>query len=122
MKYLEGRNLVEENLADCPPPETPAAAPSISPFQFMAFATITIGTVMNIINVVNSNNNDNNNNDNNNNNNLNSDNVNTLGGRSIIFPPRHIQKCYDLESASCIVKMMEGSESPFHWKQDTGQT
>ena len=91
------------NLADCPP-ETPAS-PAISPFQFMAFATITIGTVMNIINVVNSNNNDNNNN---NNNNLNSDNVNNLGGRSI---SPQIEKCYNLQSASCIVGVMKARQS-----------
>ena len=78
----------------------------------MAFATITIGTVMNIINVVNSNNNNDNDNNNNNNNNLNSDNVNNLGGRSI-SPQQStlliLSGCYDLDSASCMVKMMKVS-------------
>ena len=74
----------------------------------MAFATITIGTVMNIINVVNSNNNNDNDNNNNNNNNLNSDNVNNLGGRSI-FPATLASECYNLESASCMVKLMKVS-------------
>ena len=99
------------NIADCPP-EAGAAPPAISPFQFMAFATITIGTVMNIINVINTNNNDNNDNNNNNNNNLNSDNVNNLGGRS--FYPL-IEKCHNLNSASCIVGVMKASYalSPF---------
>ena len=48
---------------------------SVSPFQFMAFASITISTVLNIINNINNNNNNDNNN--NNNNNLDSVNVNT---------------------------------------------
>ena len=80
---------------------------NIQSFSFLAFAVISINTVLNVISIVNSNNQNNNNNNNNNLNDFSSVNMNTGAGRR----RRRAEDLLDLDKLEDILHRLSWSHS-----------